>query len=419
MAQPKKMRLNGVMFLSVVIIGILIIRLAFLQVIQGDHHQTLAQSNYERNRILHAPRGMMLDTNGKIIARNEYRYEVGILTNPRSNWIEAFEFLADFFQWEDEEREDGTLSLKERKLRQARGNRRYFEPVVLQSNVTFEQMLRLEEMKFLYPMIDITPRPVRHYEESTFFAHLLGVNWDGSPRISTVEQQWNEFLTGQNGYIRYMVDVRGVPIETLGQEQAIPGNNLILTIDSDLQKHTEKALAEWIHINQQAQIRLGNTPGRHGAAVVLDVRNGDVLSMVSYPTIDTKLMNSHLIVEHFNEIDRQLNAHLRPNQRQPQSNYHVFWPLWPRGVGSTIKILTSIMALEEGVITPNQRYNDTGSYIGRDRGVRPVTNFDNRVWGSVNLKEAFAVSLNTYFAYMIDSLAPTSRERVDIILQYK
>lgn len=423
MAQPKGTRINGVMFASVLIITILILRLAFLQVIQGEHHAALARRNTERKVINPAPRGLILDSAGSIIARNEYRYEVGLQIRPGNNWEDTFEFLAEFFQWEDEPRTDESLSLKQRRYNTVKQHRRYQETVILEQGMTREQMLKLEEIRWQYPMIEVIQRPVRHYDEGALFPQLvLGMNNDGTPRNNSLEIAWNDYLQGQDGHELWAVNVRSVPIELMDIQESIPGNNIVLTINAEFQNYVQKALAEGIENNQLNQINRGlHPPGRHGAAIVIDVRTGDILAMASYPSYDVANMYTSALANELAEIDNQLNKHLRfGNRKPPETSRDIFRPLWVNaGPGSTIKVLTSIMGLQEGVITPNQRYNDTGSYTSRIEGGVKINNANNRVWGSVNLREALTVSLNSYFGWMSDNVSNSGpRENRAIIRRY-
>lgn len=424
MAQPKGTRINGVMLASVLIVASLVLRLAFLQVIQGDHHATLARNNMERAVIKPAPRGLILDSNLATIARNEYRYEIGLQVRPNQDWETTFDFLADYFEWEDEPRDedDESISLKQRKYNTVKNHRRYQETVILETRMTREQMLELEEERWRYPILDIIQRPVRHYDEGALFPQLVqGMNSDGTTRGSSLELAWDEYLRGKDGYDIWGVNVRSVPVELIRSDEAEPGNNIVLTLDMEFQKYVQKVLAEGIEANQVNQINRGAfPPGRHGAAIVLDVRTGDILAIASYPDFDVTEMYT-TVGDKLKEVDHELNKHLRTSlPASSTSSQYRFNPLWTGtgafGPGSTIKVLTSIIALEEGVITPNQRYQDKGSY-GTSRE-NAINNANNRVWGSVNLKEAITVSLNSYFGWMVDNLSSSILGNITIIRNY-
>lgn len=438
MAKPQGSRVNGVMFVSVLIIATLILRLAYMQVIQGEHYAAMARSNVNRSIPIPAPRGLILASDGETIGRNEIRYEVGILRDTTRSWERTFDYLVDFFTHEDQnlwryeddvdpeadEKVRDNRAIVEEKRQQVDKHRRFQETVILETRLTKEMMLKLEEQKWKYPDLRIIERPVRVYDEPTIFPQLLQtLKSDGTPRPSTLEYTWDDYLRGVDGQEVWGVNVRSVPVRYLGTQEAVPGNNLVLTIDMNLQKHTQKVLREGIEENQRRQILRGQNPARRGAAIVLDVKTGDILALASYPEYDVHNMyirgnpGDFFYDDYFGEIDYKFNKGFS-GSRRVETRWQEFIPFRTAfGIGSTAKIMTSIIALEEGTITANQRYYDSGRYIPRDSDATVITNVGG-ARGNVNLKESFQVSLNTYFVWMLDALKGTLPERAELIMSY-
>ncbi|SES66007.1 peptidoglycan D,D-transpeptidase FtsI family protein [Anaerobranca gottschalkii] len=417
MAKPNETRINSIMYLSVLIVAILVLRLVLLQVFLWENHLAMAQRNMSRLVPIPAPRGMILDRNGEIIARNRYRYELALRTDPKKNWEETYNNLVEYFLskdiW-DEEQVEKNYDILAR-------NRRYQDPVVIERDLDPKIMFELEENRWLYPHMEIIQRPIRYYEESTFFPQLmLGMLEGGAPRENSLEARWDEFLRGRDGYELWTVNVNNVPIgnEPIYIEPATPGNNVVLTIDADLQRYVQKVLTEAIEENKRRQLSRGQNPARHGAALVVDVRTGDILAVASYPEVDINDLHSTKLRDYFQELDNNYNKKF-PVSAHQSTRYFEFPPFRASfGIGSTAKILSSIIALEEGIITPNQRYNDTGRYSPKDSPETVVSNHRNSVHGMVNLKESFQVSLNTYFVWMLDQLPGNIRERERLIRTY-
>ncbi|SHJ95653.1 Penicillin-binding Protein dimerisation domain-containing protein [Anaerobranca californiensis DSM 14826] len=416
MAKPNEIRINSIMYLSVIIVAILVLRLVLLQVFLWENHLAMAQRNMSRLVPIPAPRGMILDRNGEIIARNRYRYELALRTDPNRKWEETYNNLVEYFTskgfWDEDQVEKIYNILAK--------NRRYQDPVIIEKDLNLKVMFDLEENRWLYPHMEIIQRPVRHYEERFFFPQLmLGMLEGGVPRDNSLEARWNEYLKGKDGYELWTVNVNNVPIgnEPIYIEPATPGNNLVLTIDAGLQRYVQKVLTEAIEENQRRQLAKGQNPTRHGAALVVDVRTGDILAVANYPEVDIYDLFNPQLRDYFQELDSNYNKKF-PVSAHQSTRFFEFIPFRAAfGIGSTAKILSSIIALEEGVITPNYRYHDTGKYSPKDSPETTVSNVGG-ARGMVNLKEAFQVSLNTYFVWMMDQLPGNIRERERLIRTY-
>lgn len=239
-------------------------------------------------------------------------------------------------------------------------------PFVIASDVGMELVTRLKEEQSEYPCVNITTEYVRDYTSGTLAAHILGRVGKISPEEYSdlkqqgykmndevgkqgIEKEFETYLKGTDGYTSLVQTPNGFePQADLGRE-AVAGNYVVLTIDAQLQKVLEETLAGTIN---QIRSRGGDPSAKSGgdaycgAAVVMNPRNGEILAIASYPTFD---------LSRFNEDYQTLYT---------DSNK----PMWNRAIsgtyppGSTYKMLTSIAALESGVITPKTIIKDEGVY---------------------------------------------------------
>lgn len=279
-----------------------------------------------------------------------------------------------------------------------------------------EIVVRLDEM----PGVAINPKPIRDYPEGELASHILGyiskvderdVSENGYKMrdlkgAQGLEGAFESELKGVDGESLVITDHRGRPKENFTQEgdNPIPGNNLFLTIDYDLQKATEKALETTIKDLQKGTKGRKAPNAKSGAAVVIDVNTGGILSLASYPTYDPNLFSKGISVENWKELNILDKDPLYP---RPLYNNATMAALPP---GSAFKMVTGIGALEENKI------GIQGNVYGR--GYYPGYGGDKfRCWlrsghGNRNITTALRDSCNVYF-YEIGN-----RQGIDLIEKY-
>ena len=263
------------------------VRLFQLQLIEGEQLGRLSANNSVRPVRLEAPRGDILDREGRTLATTRPAFGVQVIPHDlreRERTIGALGVLL----------EEEAAVLDER-IGEPNGRRR-FQPVRLAGDATYDQLARVESHRFALPGVVTDVQPRRHYVEGDLAAHLLGYIGEIQRRQldqrayagyrpgevigqAGIETLFERDLRGRQGGRNLVVDVAGRILKELDEELPVPGRTVTLTIDLDLQRAAEKAFLPDV---------LGE-PGKLGAVVAMDVRNGDILALVSKPSYDPML----------------------------------------------------------------------------------------------------------------------------------
>ena len=355
--------------------GVLVVRLAYLQVWQGPTYRHLSENNRIRLERLPAPRGMILDRRGEILADVRASFDALLIPSeapepPRREWLSE---LSELLSMSPEEIEA---------VLEAPGPPRW-KPRTLKRRISRTEMARLEVHRLELPGVIVRARPVRHYPFGPLLGPTLGYVGEVSPReLSTpafaeyepgdmigrsgLEWAWEGTLRGLAGGQQVEVDVRGRELRVLAEKPSEPGRNLVLTIDRRLQEAAREALGDQV-----------------GAVVVLDVRTGDVLAAVSSPSLDPNELARGVGPDRWREISS--------DPRYPLQN-RVVQGLYPPG--STFKVATALAGLAEGVITPKTRVFCPGEYRFAGRGYRCWKKAGH---GWVDLERALVESCDVYF----------------------
>jgi penicillin-binding protein 2 len=368
---------------ALVLFGILFFRLWFLQILNGDQYLAEANNNRTREFRVSAPRGNILDREGDTLVAN--RVSLALQVNPQklpedeSRKREELTQLAELTHT--------TLP----KLRHAMRKELKLAPglpVTLRRDVGNYLVYYLEENKNRFPGVDVERVFVRRYPKETFAAHILGSVGEVTeedleePRYKGleagdfigqdgVEDTYDKFLRGTPGVTRIQVDAFGQPTAggRLVSQRPVPGDNLELTINGDVQSAGESALAY---------------QGLRGAFVTMDIHTGEILGMASFPTYDPTVFTRPL-------SQSQVNALYRDDVNAPLTNRAIAG-LYPSG--STFKIITALAALENGEVTPEEVINDPGQLVV---GEQTFSNAGEAANGAVSLVRALEVSSDVYF----------------------
>jgi len=296
--------------------------------------------------------------------------------------------------------------------------------VTLAKDVGIEVISEIEERHHEFPGVITDVVPVRQYLNAYNVSHVLGFvrpitdkqyekmkdkgysNTDiiGQAGIESVAE---EYLRGVDGKKNIEIDTEGRITKETETVQAIPGKDIILTIDMDLQRVAMESLKRNIEIIRSKRERKNFNDANAGAAVAMDVRTGEILAMVSYPSYDPSL---YLAGADDTEAQRMLASIIQDTANKPSLNRAVQEIYAP---GSTFKPLTAIAALESGVITPtNSRRLDKGTYVtpGKNGRVLKCLEYPGKGHGWLDLKKALETSCNIYFYQIgtetgIDNLA--------------
>ncbi len=368
--------------LLVVIVG----RLWYLQMIKGEHFVHLADGNRMRQLRVMPPRGQILDRNGTVLVRNKPSFTVSLVPGGVSPDTSVTELLC------------GLLGTSPEELNEAveKGRGFPYEPVRIKRNVDAETVVAIEENRYNLPGVFIEQETVREYLYHDLAAHLIGYlgvispselqeygsQYRGSDLVgkSGIEQTYEDLLRGENGTLTVEVNALSRPIRTVKTIEPIPGHNITLTIDAELQAVAERAFAEHI-------LSLAEEPGTQtGAVLALNPRTGEILVMASFPSFDPAML--------IDEAERNsYYLSLSADRKLPFFN-RVTQALY--GPGSTFKPITALAILEEGVMGPKDRFNATGV---SQYGVKDWVITNNLApFGWIDMYDAMGMSSNHYFA---------------------
>lgn len=367
------------MIISVLVIAVLIGRAAYLQIYQGEYYAGLADGNRIRIVPSMAPRGTFYDRNGELLVTNRPGFSVSLLplTAPISD--DVIDRLSDLLKVPTDE------------IKTKIAGHSGFNPIRIKTDVTPDIVSIIEEQKSQYPGVVIEVTPIRDYILKQEGAHTFGyvgeINDTELEKMKDegyksgdiigkfgLEKVYDKELRGENGGQQVEVDVSGKPVQILGRKEPVPGDDLELTIDINLQQAAEKAVDE-----QLTQI------GAHAAAaVVMNPQTGEILAMVSRPAFDPNLFAHGISSKDWNQLNN--------NPYHPMDNKTITGEYPP---GSTFKIVTGTAALTEGVVTPDEQIFDSGHHW-----IIPKGNADGEALGWLNFRTALAHSDNVYFYEM-------------------
>jgi penicillin-binding protein 2 len=382
-AELPEIRRRARTFALVVLVAFVAIagRLFYLQVIEGDVFFRVTSDSIIRTETLPAVRGQIRDRKGKVLATVRPAYTV--FGTPGAVKPEVFARLRALLGMNG----DQAMDVWE-KIATAPANTRAPAPVVIAEDISREAMASIETGVDL-PGIKIVSGPRRSYPFGTMAAHVLGfMNEISAEELRSkkdegyragdligrtgIERQWDGYLRGHAGFHKVVVDRRGLPktdirdvIEGPDTKPAVPGNNVVLTVDAELQKIAERALR----------------PAPAAGAVVLDVSTGRVLAMVSKPAFDPNEMSGHLTPD--------AEQRLLSDRYKPLHDKTVGETYYP---GSTFKAVSAIAALEDRLVTPEEKTKCHGSFE-LARHVFKCT----KTHLTVNLYDAIVQSCNVYF----------------------
>lgn len=394
---PLRLGVLGIVVVS--LFAALLARLWYLQVMDSETFQVEAQSNQVRVVYEEAPRGRILDRNGKILVDN-----VGaqMITVDRSEIKDKPEVVG---------RLAALLNIPATELRKRMADVRFspYTPVPVAEDVPEETVVYLREHQDQFPGVAAPTRPRRFYPNKQLAAHLLGyVGQTTKQELDArrdkgyregdeigkqgVEKSYEDELRGIPGSKRLQVNssgkVLGPPLRESAPQQ---GRDLFLTIDLDVQQTTENALAQGLEAARRLRDRNSGKPfaAPAGSVVVMDPRDGSILAMASNPTFDPSDFVNGIRPDVFRALNDPA-AHYPLNNRATQGLY---------SPGSTFKLVTSVAAMEAGLIDARTTVLDGGSFqLKNCRGEKCVfRNAGGVAHGRVNLARALTVSSDVFY----------------------
>src|SRR6202166_578516 len=375
-----EVRLTAAQYIILAIFLVLAYGLWKLQVMESGYYASAAEKNRIRNVPILAPRGKILDREGRTIVENYPSFSALLLRDSTRDLNADADLIAQGLHLDPNE---------------VRARIRHFfsmpqyQPIFLKEDITQDELAFIDAHRNELPELDTIVAHRRLYPRNGFMAHLIGyvgeVTEDmlNQPQfelyspgdvvgVSGVERQYNNELMGTNGARRALVNSHGREVGLLGETEAIPGKQLKLTVDIDLQIAAEEALE-----------------GRNGAIIAMDPRTGEILAMVSGPTFDPNDFAVHVSRDQWNK--------LVTDPDKPLMNKAIQAQLAP---GSTFKIIMSVAGWQEG-IAQTLHVNCTGGaeFYGRRFGC-----WVKGGHGEVTLEKAIYQSCDVFFYTLAEKL---------------
>lgn len=363
---------------------ILIVRLWYVQVFKGDYYVKISENNRIRRIEIPAPRGMIFDRNGAVLLGNRPFFDLVYVPQYVKDKESVLKILSNLLH--------EPIANFDRMLRSNVG-RPEFLPITLKRNLSAYEVSLIESNKVFLPGIEVNVAPRRDYNDKTQ-AHIVGFMGEidakalktrneedpANPYIPGdligkhgLELRWEKLLRGKRGYRLIQVDAFGRQTSLFEKEgwelpvkAAVPGADLVLTLDSELQAVASDAFQ-----------------GKFGAVIVLDPRNGEILAMLSSPTYDPTMYQEGVSQDKWKSLIED-----------------PFKPLFDKTTGGTFapgsvyKPLIALAALEEGIINPTTKYFCPGHF---DLGHDVFHCMQRKGHGYVSLTEALVKSCDVYF----------------------
>ena len=372
---------NRIMALAVLVLFcffLLLLRFVWLQVVR--HSNYVAQA--EENRISIVPtmpsRGIITDRNGVVLANNYSAYTLEITPAKIEGKVdEVIDELSLFIDITSRDRKRFRRRMEETKR---------FESIVLKSKLTDEEVARFIVQRYRFPGVEVQARMFRQYPLGEVAAHAIGyigrisqkdidrlpeeeeTNYQGTTHYGKegIEKSYERVLHGVTGYEEMEVSASGRAVRTLSTRSTVPGNNLVLSIDIELQRVVEEAFGK-----------------RRGALIAMDPATGEILAYVSKPAFDPNLFVDGIDQQNWDELNTSIN---RPLINRPVRGAYP--------PGSTYKPFMALAALELGYRTPRAAISDPGYFLYGNHRFR-----DDKVGGHgiVDMYKSIVQSCDTYY----------------------
>jgi penicillin-binding protein 2 len=386
-----KKRIDIATAVIIFLVALLVVRLWYLQIHRGSEFSKLAESNRVRIQDVAAPRGNILDRQGRLMVTNRPRFNVVWSREDAPNPDLIIKQLATILN------EDITVLLN--RIRNAAGRPRYL-PLRLKEDIDWKTLVYIENHRFELPGVRIEVVPSRDYLFGEMASHLIGylgeVNQDELEKMSDqnyrggdlvgkmgIEKLYESYLRGEKGRNYLEVDVHGFEQKRLLGQEPLQGNDVFLTIDLDLQYAAEQAMA-----------------GKAGTVVAMEVNTGRMLVLASTPPLKLE--------DFIGGISTTAWQEMLDNPLHPLIDKTVHGQYPP---ASTYKVITALAGLAEKIVTPESVFYCSGSM--------PFGNRRYGCWksgghGPVDLKRALAESCDVYFYQVglklgVDTLAKYAR----------
>ena len=396
----KKLKL----FIILLFIGLFILlgRSFYLQVMKGNHYFTLAEENRIRTKYVKAQRGVFYDRNGEVLVRNISGFSLFItpvdLPRDEAGKENVLKNVSEIVDIE-------INTIKEKLI----DRRYYFQPIAIETGIDYERAMALKVASADLPGVSLEIDTWRNYLGGDSFSHLLG--YVGKINAEEYEDRRDEYLLSDNigkigmeksyeSLLRGEYGKRLVEVDAFGREKKIvsrtdfvPGRDLVLSLDANLQREIYEILSNHLR------------GGKVAVVVVSNPQDGEILALVDYPNYNNNLFATGISHDDYNKLIE--------DERKP---------LFMRSIageypsGSTIKMVVASAALQEGIVNRNTSFSSTGGIWILDQWFFPDWKAGGH--GTTNVIKALAQSVNTYFYYIGGGYGDFEGLGIDLLNKY-
>ncbi len=376
-----KQRIMWLSFVVGVAFLFLVIRLWHLQILSADDYRAMSENNRLRFMPVAASRGAIMDRTGKVLVSNRPSFSLAVIPQEVKDKEALLTLLSNLLGLD-------RANLAER-WEKDKGRAKYY-PIVLASNITRDQVEIVEENRLRLSGIDIEMKPVREYTNELLAAHLLGYIGEVSEKEldlagfedynpgdyagkNGIERALEKELHGSDGGRQLEVDSRGRVLRTISESYPSVGNSVVLTIDAAVQKKAEQAFGE-----------------QAGAAVAMDVTNGEILAFVSNPGFDPALFSG--------KMPEDVWQGYLDDKRHPLENKALSGQYPP---GSTFKMITALAGLQDNLINESTSIDCKGSY---DLGTSTFKCWNKKGHRTTNLIKSLRESCDVFYYQLGEKL---------------
>ena len=377
-----KSRADVITNIILVSFAIILARLWYLQIYMGEAYRRYSLENSLRKETVMAPRGMIFSRNNELMVHNVPRFDVIIVPQYLKTPKETVEMLA--------QRIEVPAAEIFQKLNRAKREQASYIPVVIKKNLSRKEVALIETENSYMPGVSVSTFITREYSDEFIGSHMLGyiskLDKQGKKKVKEydefqyigvagIEKVFDKHLKGDNGFEFVEVDALGrkrrylksdLLLDDIQNRPAVPGLNIRLTIDRDLQLAAYEALE-----------------GKVGSVVALDVTNGEILAIISRPSYNPSIFSRQLTSDYWSILSKDENEPLY--DRAIQDHYPP---------GSTFKTITALAALEEGIVDENTEVRCNGYFqLGR----KTFHCWKKHGHGVVNIYKAIRESCDVYF----------------------
>ena len=350
-------------FVVVLVFLLLCVRVGYVMIFQSEHYTGMAKKLHERERQIKAARGKLIDRNGVVIASNETVCTVSVIYSQMTDREKVIKILSE------------TLELEEETVRKK--VEKFSSREKIKSNVPKETGDLIRSYDLAGVKVDEDYK--RYYPFESLASKVLGFTGSDNQGIIGIEVEYEDYLKGVDGEIQTLTDARGVELDHVveGRKEAIPGKNIRLSLDVNIQKYAEQA----------AQKVLEEKNANYVSIIVMNPQNGEIYAMVSIPEFN---LNSPYTLNYETDEKKGTEEYqnlLNKMWRNPCIN-DTYEP------GSTFKIITATAGLEEGVVTLDSTFSCPGYRMVEDRRIKCHKTIGH---GSENFVEATMNSCNPVF----------------------